>query len=78
MSGRFSIEIDAGSCVGHGRCFDLHPQLFGADDEGFPLVTADQFDPEQRGEAQDAVYDCPERAIRLTDRTDVPSSQHPG
>ena len=29
------VQIDANSCQGHGRCYDLASCLFGEDDEGF-------------------------------------------
>ena len=37
------VQIDSERCQGHGRCYDLAPDLFGDDDEGYghgPAATA--------------------------------------
>ena len=60
------LEIDPERCTGHGRCYDIAPGLFQADEYGHGQVvtglTPDKFDEEQ---ARDAVQACPENAIRL-------------
>jgi ferredoxin len=60
------LRIDTGKCQGHGRCYDLVPELFGEDDEGFGQVLGDGVVPpgQERG-ARLAVANCPERAIEL-------------
>lgn len=35
------VPIDAGLCQGHGRCYDLAPDLFGEDEEGYGKVLGD-------------------------------------
>jgi ferredoxin len=35
------VQIDAKSCQGHGRCYDLAASLFGEDDEGYGRVAGD-------------------------------------
>ena len=67
MTASFSISIDSDACVGHGRCFALHPTIFAADDQGFPVLLADNYPHEQRAAAQEAVHECPERAIHIAD-----------
>lgn len=58
------LHIDSGRCQGHGRCYDLAPDLFGDDDEGFGQVLGDGVVPEDRErDARLAVANCPERAI---------------
>lgn len=32
------LDVDAGTCTGHGRCYSVAPDLLEADDEAF--VTA--------------------------------------
>jgi ferredoxin len=60
------VRIDTGRCQGHGRCYDLVPDLFGEDDEGFGQVLGDGVVPPARErEARLAVANCPERAIEL-------------
>lgn len=60
------LEIDAERCTGHGRCYDIAPGLFQADEYGHGQVidglTHAEFDEEL---AMDAVQACPENAIRL-------------
>lgn len=60
------LHIDSDRCQGHGRCYDLAPDLFGDDDEGFGQVLGDGMVPGslERG-ARLAVANCPERAIDL-------------
>lgn len=59
------LSIDHDRCVGHGRCFALHPELFTADEFGYGQVA----DPEVAGLALDAarhaVDECPEQAVTL-------------
>jgi ferredoxin len=58
------VRIDAERCQGHGRCYDLAPDLFGDDDEGYGQVLGDGLvPPGQEQTARLAVANCPERAI---------------
>jgi ferredoxin len=64
------LHIDPAKCQGHGRCYDLAPELFGEDDEGFGQV----LDSGLVGAADEhgarlAVANCPERAIELIEET---------
>jgi ferredoxin len=60
------VQIDPGLCQGHGRCYDLAPDLFGADDEGYGLVLGDGVVPQEAKHNADlAVLNCPEQAIEL-------------
>lgn len=64
------LHINSGVCQGHGRCYDLAPDLFGDDEEGFGQVLGDGIVlPEQEREARLAVANCPERAIELLEET---------
>jgi len=64
------VQIDAERCQGHGRCYDLAPDLFGDDEEGFGQVLGDgTVSPDQEREARLAVANCPERAIELLEET---------
>ena len=61
------LRIEVGRCQGHGRCYDLAPDLFGDDEEGYGKVLRDGVvPPEEQDEARRAVLNCPERAIELT------------
>jgi ferredoxin len=65
------VQIDPGRCRGHGRCYDLAPGLFGADEEGYGQVLGDGTVPpggEPPGgehEARLAEVNCPEQAISI-------------
>jgi ferredoxin len=60
------LRIDSERCQGHGRCYDLAPDLFGEDDEGFGQVLGDATVPTARGrDARLAVANCPEQAIEI-------------
>ena len=60
------VQINSGLCQGHGRCYDLAPGLFGADDEGYGKVLGDGIVPQDaEHDANLAVLNCPEQAIEL-------------
>jgi ferredoxin len=60
------VHIDPERCQGHGRCYDLAPDLFGDDDEGYGTVLGDgDVPPACEHAARRAVTNCPERAIEL-------------
>ncbi len=61
------VQINPGSCQGHGRCYDLAADLFGEDDEGYGTVIGDgTVPPGREGGARLAAANCPELAIELT------------
>jgi len=58
------VQIGPERCQGHGRCYDLAPELFGADEEGYGQVLGDGLvPPELARAARLAAANCPERAI---------------
>ncbi|HEY1705075.1 MAG TPA: ferredoxin [Trebonia sp.] len=58
------LTIDTSKCQGHGRCYDLAPDLFGDDDEGYGTVLGDGTVPADReDEARRVIANCPEGAI---------------
>ena len=60
------VQIDPERCQGHGRCYDLAPDLFGDDDEGFGKVLGDGTVPAgQEHDARLAALNCPEHAVEL-------------
>jgi ferredoxin len=60
------VQIDSEKCQGHGRCYDLAPQLFGEDDEGYGQVIGDgSVSSDNEHAAQLAVSNCPENAITM-------------
>ena len=60
------VHIDPERCQGHGRCYDLAPDLFGEDDEGYGKVLGDgTVPPGREPDARLAAANCPEQAIKL-------------
>lgn len=63
------VQIDAARCHGHGRCYDLAPELFGDDEEGYGTVLGDgAVPPGKEADARRAALNCPERAIDLIEK----------
>jgi ferredoxin len=61
------VQIDPDRCQGHGRCYDLAPDLFGDDEEGYGQVLGDgTVPPNREREARLAMVNCPEHAIEVT------------
>jgi len=62
------LEIDESRCTGHGRCYDIAPELFEPDEYGHGRVTkvgaSGTFD---RDRALLVVRACPEDAILLAE-----------
>ena len=60
------VLIDHDRCQGHGRCYDLAPDLFGEDEDGYGVVLADgQVPPGREDDARLAEANCPEAAVEL-------------
>ena len=62
------VIVDNSKCQGHGRCYDLSPEVFDADDDGYVLLNIEgdlPADLEQK--ARTAVLNCPENALSLAD-----------
>jgi ferredoxin len=60
------VHLDPGLCQGHGRCYDLAPELFGDDEEGYGVVLGDGVvPPGKEQDARLAAANCPERAITV-------------
>ena len=64
------VQISSERCQGHGRCYDLVPDLFGEDDQGYSRLLGDgTVPPGQEREARLAESNCPERAIEVLEET---------
>lgn len=61
------VEIDGERCQGHGRCYDLAPELFEEDEEGYGHVIGDgTVAPGHEEQARLAAVNCPERAVLVS------------
>jgi ferredoxin len=62
------LLIDKEKCFMSGECYYNHPELFKADDEGFPVVLVDDIqDDALRKHAEEAIEVCPAVAISYED-----------
>ena len=62
------VIVDNSKCQGHGRCYDLSPEVFAADEDGYVLLNIEgdiPADLEQK--ARTAVLNCPENALSIAE-----------
>lgn len=60
------IQVDTSVCSGHGRCYDLAPDVFDADDDGYvTLLIEGEVPAALEKDARIAVANCPERALTV-------------
>jgi ferredoxin len=61
------LAVDGKSCMGHGRCYLMAPDLLTDDDEGYVTIRDQAIDVpvEQVEAAEEAAGTCPEQAITL-------------
>ena len=58
------VQIDSDKFQGHVRCYDLAPDLFGEDEDGYGTVLGNgAVPPDREGDAELAIANCPEQAI---------------
>jgi len=62
---RPTVEVDLEACQGHGRCYDLCPEIFDSDDDGFAVVRVSSLTSELGDKARFAARNCPEGAISV-------------
>ena len=59
------VRVDAGRCVGHGRCYVLAPDVFEEDDRGHCVVIAEEVSGAAAEDARIGERNCPESAITV-------------
>jgi ferredoxin len=61
------LVIDFARCEGHGRCYDLAPELISPDDEGHADLIAPlgELPASLEMDALAAVRNCPEHALNV-------------
>ena len=60
-----TVRVDADLCVGHGRCYVLAPDVFGADEFGHCFVLEEQVGGPLEPQARMGAENCPEQAITI-------------
>ena len=61
------VRVDLAKCVGHGRCYDLAPEVFGEDAQGQCRILHATVPPEFERQARLGEANCPEDAISVED-----------
>lgn len=59
------VRVNDDLCMGHGRCYDLAPAVFEADDTGHARVRTEFVAAAEQENAELAEQNCPEGAITL-------------
>ncbi len=57
------VLVDSALCEGHGRCYEIAPEVFGDDERGHCVVQTEIVPSEHEKKTQRAEANCPERAI---------------
>jgi ferredoxin len=60
------VRIDLDTCCGHGRCYALCPEVFGEDEDGYPVLSHATIPGPLEGRVRRAADNCPEAAIKLS------------
>ncbi len=61
------VHVDSEACTGHGRCYSLSPDVFGADDNGHCVLLVEDVPAGLEEQARVGVRNCPEQAITVTE-----------
>jgi ferredoxin len=59
------VKVDVARCVGHGRCYELAPAVFGEDERGHSRVLLETLPQHLEESALLAAANCPEDAIKI-------------
>ena len=61
------VRVDPEKCVGHGRCYDLAPDVYEEDERGYCRVRRETIGPDLAKQARLGEENCPEDAILVED-----------
>jgi ferredoxin len=59
------LVVNPITCVGHGICADLLPELIRLDDWGYPIIDPGPIPPHLREHVRRAISACPTLALKL-------------
>ncbi len=59
------VRVDLGVCAGHGRCYELAPDVFEEDVRGYCQLLREDVPPELEAQARRGEANCPEGAIHI-------------
>jgi ferredoxin len=61
------VRVDSDLCAGHGRCYELAPEVYGEDERGHCRVLQAALPPVLVDKARLGERNCPEGAIFVDD-----------
>jgi len=61
------VRVDPSKCVGHGRCYELAPDLFAEDERGHCRIVREVVPAGLEDAALLGAENCPEDAIVIDD-----------
>ena len=65
MSPQLRVRLDTALCVGHGRCYELAPDVYGEDEEGHCRLLHARLPRELEAAARRGAANCPEGALEV-------------
>ena len=66
------LRVDPIMCDGFGHCTELAPEIVALDEWGYPILSEKPLNPRETRIAEDAVLQCPRKALFL-EQIDVPA-----
>jgi ferredoxin len=60
------VQVDPQLCQGHARCWDICPEVFTIDDDGYSSVSEAEVPSALEVKVREAASNCPERAIAVS------------
>jgi ferredoxin len=61
------VAIDVDLCQGHGRCYEVAPEVFTDDDRGRGELLMVDVPADLQDKVRQAMNTCPERAITISE-----------
>jgi ferredoxin len=61
------VFVDPAKCEGHVRCVQVAPEIFHQDAQGHSFTSDDEVPQELEAAVRQAEWNCPERAIVITE-----------
>ena len=62
------VRVDEDLCAGHGRCYELAPEVYGEDERGHCRVLHETIPPALVDKAKLGERNCPEGAIFIDEK----------
>jgi ferredoxin len=59
------VRVDLDKCVGHGRCYELAPEIFAENERGHCRIRSELVPPGLEAQARLGLANCPEDAITI-------------